>query len=346
MKQLFALLSLLLFFTHSAAENVLYLSYAKPTERVIKGEYFPLTIKLLSTIGRYDEIKYSFSNAQSINILHTTPFRIKEGKYYYDTFYFSAYAQNAATPLITATLDTQEASLESLPVEVVVLNPKKNYAHILADTFQVSNYKTTVYDQENNIVVFSANATRSNLSKFKFSGIKKQGFESKKFDINASSITYYAVIPKREDNLVFTYFNLQKQKFENVVIPIIVDDDRVSTQSNLKPLESKHQKIKLIAAAVVLALALALLLYKRNIFFIIMVIAPAYYIYITALPTEYICIKEGSPIQLLPMNNGTIFETTQTQLTLQAQGNVGDFTKVQLKNEKIGWVNHENICTP
>ncbi len=346
MRLLLAFFTLFLTFSSVQAEKVLYLSYDNPPERVIQGEYFPVTLKLLSTIKQYNDVEYSFYAAKDVKVLNKQPTRVKRGNHYYDTFYFLASKHLAEAPIITASLASYTITLNSLPLEVVILNPKKNYANILADNFIITNYKTTIYDQENNIVVFSANALRSDLSKFKFSNIKKQGFESKEFNIKAASMTYYAVINKKEDNLVFTYFNLLKQKFEKVIIPIIVDEDRVSTQSNLKPTESKHQKIKMIAAAVVLVIALGLLLYKRNIIFLILVIGPGYYLYITALPTEYVCIKSDTPIQLLPMQNGTVFETTTTELTLEAQGKVSHYTKVQLENKKIGWIEDENICTP
>jgi hypothetical protein len=346
MKFLHSFILLLLLLGTLHAEKVLYLTYENPPTRVVQGEYFPLTIKLLSTIGQYNSIHYSFSHAKKVTLLYKNPSRVKKGNYYYDTFYFTASSSAATTPKITATLHGNSASLKPLPLEVVILNPKKNYANVVADSFKVTKYKTTVYDKENNIVVFNAKTLRCNLSKFKLAKVKKQGFETKRFGIRAASMTYYAVIPKKDDNLIFTYFNLRKQKFEKVVIPIIVDDDRVSTQSNLKPKESKHQKIKMIAAGVVLLIALGFLLFKRNIWFILLVIAPGYYLYITALPTEYVCIKANSPIQLLPMQNGTVFEATTTELTLEAQAKVGEFTKVQLQNKKIGWVKDENICTP
>ncbi len=267
MKFLHSFVLLLLLLSTLHAEKVLYLTYEDPPTRVVQGEYFPLTVKLLSTIGQYNNIHYSFTKAKRVTVLHKSPSRVKKGNYYYDTFYLTASSRMATTPKITATLNGNHASLEPLPLEVVVLNPKKNYANVVADSFKITKYKTTVYDKENNIVVFNAKTLRCNLSKFKLPKIKKQGFETKRFGIRAASMTYYAVIPKEDDNLIFTYFNLRKQKFEKVVIPIIVDDDRVSTQSNLKPKEGKHKKIKMIAAGTVLVIALGFLLFKRNIWF-------------------------------------------------------------------------------
>ena len=347
MKPMQLLLVLFLAFTHAAAsEKVLYLSYEQAPKRVIKGEYFPITLKLLSTVGNYQKLQYRFTQAKGVTLLLQQPVRVKRGNYYFDTFYFSALKTSAATPKITAVLGSHQAVLPPLPLNVITLNPKKNFAHIIAETFTVSKYKTTIYNQEQNIVIFNAKATRCNLADFKLPHAIKQGFESKKFGVTASSMTYYAIIPKQDDNLVFTYFNLKKQQFEKVIIPIIVDDDRVSTQSGLTPVESKHQRIKLIAASVLLIVGIGLLLYKKNLLFVLLIAAPAYYIYITAMPTEYVCIKKGSPIQLLPMQNGTVFETAPEQLTLKSQGDVGNFTKVALQNKQIGWVHHENLCTP
>ncbi len=344
--RLLVLLTALLLYYAVASEKVLYVSYEEPPQRVVKGEYFPITLKVLSTIGAYDKLRYSFIGAKGVRLLLKQPQRVKRGNYYYDTFYFTASQQHAATPIITATLASHKATLPPIPLDVIILNPKRDYAYITADTFKILNYKTTIYDQAHNIVVFSAKATRCNLADFKLSHAIKQGFESKKFGITSSSMTYYAIIPKQDENLLFTYFNLRKQQFEKVIIPIIVDDDRVSTQSGLTPVESKHQRIKLIAATALLIVGISLLIYKRNLLFILLIILPAYYIYITAMPTEYVCIKQGSPIQLLPMNNGTVFETTSTQMTLEAQGEVGNFTKVELEDKKIGWVAHEHLCTP
>ncbi len=344
--RLLVLLTTLLLCYAVASEKVLYLSYEDPPQRVIQGEYFPVTLKVLSTIGAYDKLRYNFTGAKGVRLLSKQPRRVKRGNYYYDTFYCTASQTHAITPRITASLASHHASLNPLPLDVIVLNPKDDYAHILAETFSITNYKTTIYNQEHNIVVFSAKATRCNLANFKLSYALKQGFESKKFGITSSSMTYYAIIPKKDDNLIFTYFNLRKQQFEKVIIPIVVDDDRVSTQSGLTPVESKHQRIKLIAASILLVLGLGLLLYKKNLLFLLLIAAPAYYIYITAMPTEHVCIKQGSPIQLLPMNNGTVFETTSTQMTLEAQGEVGNFTKVELEDKKIGWVAHEHLCTP
>ena len=55
-------------------------------------------------------------------------------------------------------------------------------------------------------------------------------------------------------------------------------------------------------------------------------------------------LNPNSYIYLLPVKNGTIFETTQGVTYLMEEGNIKSHTKVKLLNNKIGWVKHEDLC--
>lgn len=63
------------------------------------------------------------------------------------------------------------------------------------------------------------------------------------------------------------------------------------------------------------------------------------------IPAKEVCIKEGAKLHLLPVDNGTIFETTTSKLMLTKEGSTKGYTKIKLTNEKIGWVNNEDICS-
>ena len=87
-----------------------------------------------------------------------------------------------------------------------------------------------------------------------------------------------------------------------------------------------------------------LFVFRRKIIYFIGVIIPALYIAYAAVPIEYACIKEGSPIYLLPMENSTTFEVTSKRLSLEVQGSITGFKKIKLENNKIGWVKNEDLC--
>ena len=330
--------------------KVLYLSYQETPKRVIKGEIFTITIKTLTTVDDFSDINYTFSNYEGVEILNTTPYRDYSSKYYYDTFYLLATQSDIKMPDITASLLNDSKSYRTTTLlgqklNVITLNPKADFSNIIANSFEVVEYKTTSYDKEHNIIVFVATAENSDIKAMHLNNAFKQGVESITDSYFDSKITYYAVIDKRIQNFSFSYFNLLKNRFIQIHIPIIVDDDSVTTQSDLKPKDQSHEKLKLSIAGGVALLGIILFLFKkRYIYFILILLPLAYIAYITT-PSKEVCIKEGSNIYLLPMRNGTIFETTQTKIHLQKEGNVKKFIKVKLTNNKIGWVRDEDICS-
>lgn len=331
--------------------KVIYLSYQDFPKRVLKGEIFTVTIKTLSTVKDFTDVTYELSNSVGLELLSNYPSRDMDARYYYETFYFLVTENIARLPDIEATLlnynDDQfkKTTLAGKKLNVVTLNPKKDFSNIIADSFELQEYKTTSYDQNNNIVIFTANATNCDIASFKFSNVLKQGAETIMESYIDSKITYFAVIDKDIEKFSFSYFNLKHNRFINVDIPIIVNDDSVTTQSDLKPKDQSHELLKMQIAAGVAIVGFVIILWRRKYIYLIFVLIPLGYIVYIGLPSKDVCIKEGSKIQLLPVKNGTIFETTPSVYHLQKEGDSKDFTKVKLKNEKIGWVKNEDICS-
>jgi hypothetical protein len=332
-------------------QKVLYLNYETTPTRVLKGEIFKVTIKSLSTTKDFTDIVYELSESYGLKLLNELPSREIISRYYYETFYFLVTSTDARLPDFTATLLTQDeiqhksTTIKGHKLNVINLNPKKDFSNILANSFQLNEYKTTSYDNRYNIVIFSATAKNCDITAFSLNNLYKQGVESLIESHLESKITYYAVIDKKMKKLSFSYFNLLRNKFLYVNIPIILDDDSVSTQSDLKPKNISHEKLKMsIAATVALILFFAILWRKKYIYLIFILFPIAYIIYIGS-PSEDICIKESSDIYLLPVSNGTIFDTTSISYTLKKEGKTKGWTKIQLENKKIGWIKDEDICS-
>lgn len=331
--------------------KILYLSYEKVPQRVLKGEIFPITIKTLSTIKNFVDITYELSNSEGLKLLSEFPSREIDSKYYYETFYFLVTSKNATLPNFKATLldynntPYRTTTLLGEKLNVIALNPQKDFSNIVADSFEIVEYKTTSYDITRNIVIFVATATNCNISALKLNGVFKQGIESLTESYLDSKVTYYAIIDKNIENLSFSYFNLTKNRFLPINIPIIVNDDSVTTQSDLKPKDQSREILKMSIAAIIAFGAFLMTLFrKRYIYMLIIVISLAYIAY-TAVPSKEVCIKQGSNIYLLPVANGTIFETTPSRYNLHKEDEVKGWIKVQLENKKIGWVRDEDICS-
>jgi uncharacterized membrane protein len=331
--------------------KVLYLSHTKTPSRILKGEIFAYTIKTLPTLQYFKDITYEQINGNGLNLLHSKPYRKKNDAYFYDTFYFLVTEHEAKIPDFVATIHTDDASvypsatLKGEKLNIVTLNPRKDFANIIADTFELVEYKTTSYDDKHNIIVFVAKATNCAISALELNGVYKQGVESISKSYFESKITYFVIVPKELENLNFSYFNLKTNNYALLNIPIIVDDDSVATQTDLKPKDFSKDMAKVSIALVIALIAAMLALWRKKYIYLIFLVVPLSYAAIIVAPAKDVCIKSGSAIYLLPMKNGTIFEITDTQIELQKEGNVDEFTKVKLRNEKIGWVKNEDICS-
>lgn len=330
--------------------KVLYLNFKSTSQRVIKGGIFPITIKTLSTIKEFSNITYELSNSEGLKLLNIKPYREKDSKYFYDTFYFVTTHSDANVPDFKATLigydntTYRDTTLSGFKLNVVTLNPKNNFANIVADNFELLEFKTTSYDDDHNIVVFVATAKNCDIASFELKNVYKQGIESITQSPFNSKLVYYGVIKKEIENLSFSYFNLLQNSFTSLNIPIIVDDDSVATQTDLKPKDQSHDRIKMLLASSIALIAFLLILWRKKYVYLVFILLPLAYIIYIATPSKEVCIKVGSKIYLLPVHNGTIFEKTNVVYHLQKEGSVKDFVKVKLKNEKIGWVKNEDIC--
>jgi hypothetical protein len=339
----------LLFASSLFANKVIYLSYDNIPKRVIQGEIFTVTLKALSTVKEFDDINYEFSNYQGVKLLDEVPFREQKGKYFYDTFHLLSTASYAKLPDVNATLIASQEYNSTLikgdKLNVIKLNTKRNFSNIIADNLELEEYKTTSYDNSHNIVVFVASAQNSDIKAMHFKNVFKQGVESANNSYISSRITYFVVIDKRLENFSFSYFNLKKNRYATIDIPIIVDDDSVSTQSDLKPKDQSHNLLKMYAAAAIAFIGFILVILRRSYIYLILIFLPLMYILYLSVPQKDICIKKGSDIHLLPIDNGTIFETTTVRYYLPKEGSTDNYIKVKLKNNKIGWVKNEDTCT-
>lgn len=334
----------------NATENTsgVVLEHSNTPSHLYIGEIFPLTLKLTPTEIASGNIEYTLQGEEGIRIFSQTPVRSVKGDAVYDTFYFLVQADAIRLPDITATATSTGALsnvLTGLAINASTLNPPSTYANVLADSFKVIDYKTTAYNQESNIVVFTVKATRCNIATFSLVNAIKQGFESKFPNVAESTMTYYAIIPNSEQTLDFTIFNLKKNRYESISIPIVVDDDAVSTQSDLSPTDARHTELKVGAAAIFAVICISLFYWRRSKWYLYASVLPLFYVIFALLPNSSVCVKKNAPVYLLPIKHGTIFETTPDEEKLEVENTVGEFTKVHLSNNKVGWVHERDLCS-
>lgn len=329
-------------------QGQLKLEFNNLPSRPYVGEIIAVNVKLTPVDLASGNVEYTLNNESGVRIFSDTPRRSVKEDGVFDTFYFLVQSQNIRLPDITATLTSTGAVSETLTgsaLSATTLSPPNGFANVLADKFEVINYKTTPYNNESNVVIFTVKASRCNISDFSIPNAIKQGFESKLSNVGESQMTYYAIIPNSEQNLVFSYFNLQKQRYEQVTVPIQVDDDTVSTgQSDLSPTDARHTELKIGGAVVTILIFFGMFYWRRNKWYLYFSALPMFYVVYVLLPNQSVCVKKDAPIYLLPIKNGTIFEMTLQEEHLEAEKEVGEFIKIHLSDDKVGWVNKRDIC--
>ena len=332
-------------------ERQLYVSVVSVPDSLFKGEIFSIELRAVVTTDGFDAFGYRFEGGYGVRLLSAEPIRGFANHTYRDLLYFKATASNLKLPDIIPVLkysdfyETRSDPLAFRPMKATVLNPPKDFCGILAERFSILHAKTTVYDRRSNIVVFMADANRSDLSDFTLPLASSQGFESIDNGLSGSAITYYAVIPSTAESLEFSYFNLTKRAYESIQIPIILTDDSVSTQSDLKPTEQGHQYLKTLISGTTAALFLILFIFRRHPFYLLLAVAFGAYTAWLGAPIRHVCIRKDAPIYLLPMRNATVFEIAPENYSLEVQGHIKGYTKVRLTNNNIGWVKDEDTCS-
>lgn len=330
--------------------KLLYQSYHELPKKLFKGQIFTLTIKALSAKEDYKSLHYDFSNAQGVRLLSEEKIREVIEPYFYDTFYFQVTDNYVKTPDVTTSLIFENYSgglqevLKGQRIDAVRLNPKKDFSQVLANNFTVIEYKTTQYDDKHNIIVFSVEAEMANLKDFSLKAAKKEGIDSYEEELPYSSFTYYCVVPKNLHELKFSYFNLNTRRFKDIIIPIIVENDQVSTQTDLAPTENTHDIKKITAFSLVSLFGLIMFIYRRRKLYLLVFIAPLFFIAKLMVPIKHVCVNADANVYLLPVSNGTVFEQTSYRFTTESLGETKEFTKIRMNNQQIGWVKNENLC--
>lgn len=332
-------------------ERDLYLSYESFPKELYKNQLFSVTAKIINTNETYHQLHRILASFDGIEILDENPSVAVKGYTTFETFYFKATKLLVKTPDLRYRLhrthdeEVTHKQLDGAFINAIELHHDEKFCHIIANSFEIISHKTTHYDNQNNIIVFSAVAQHANIEDFNITFASYQGFESYRYDLPNARMTYFAVIPKEMRHFTFNYFNLTTRSYEKISLGIHVHDDSVSTQMDLAPTQYTHSIEKLLLALAIAVMGAMLYFFtKQKWFFFIVAVAPLLYVAWIYLPSQEICVKADAKIHLLPMQHATVFEKSSITEYFQKLGEVGEYTKILLPNETIGWIKDEDVC--
>lgn len=349
---LIILLNIFLSINLFAAKN-LYLSYKKIPNQVYKNQKIEVIVKALITTDNFDGLSTSFSNSSNVTVLNANSvWRKVSNDTYENSYYFKAKSSNFKLPNINvklqvngSVLDESELSSPSIRYSDIGTGDTR-FSGVMADKFILKAYKTKQYNNKEALTIIDIDAQNSNLEDFKLQGITEQGVSAIKEEDGKQNLVYYFVTPIYEKKVVFTYYNLATKSFKDIKIPLILQNELVSTQTDLNPNDSTFERYKKIFAIVVFALFLILFVIKRNKILMILAVITFVIALLYNLPNSKGIVKKDSYVYILPTKNSTIFFKVDNNQKVEILQRKNGFIKVLgLDNDFIGWIKEESFGT-
>jgi len=329
------------------SEQLIYLNIETAPRKLYVGQIFPITIKVTS-LKREKRLEIRVEDGRNVTLVQEpTTFEPRAISRY--TYYFKATGSNVRLPdFIASYEDELERSyrIEGESLHAIRLNPPKDFCNVLAQSMELVNYQASTYTEESNILALQLKIAFGNYDDFRLKNSSNQGIDSYSGDLNETTLFYYAVFPAGTEQVTFSYFNLEKNRYEKFHVPIIVKRSSVSTQSNLDPQASEFTKFKIMATGFLIALWLVLWLTRRSWIYPLLILLAGGYLVTYLIPLKNVCIKPDSRLYLLPTNQSTSFITLYERTVAKEMNKNREYTKIQLPNNTIGWVKNEDLCTP
>jgi len=345
---LITLVTTSLFSNEEIESKELYLEYDSYPNRVFTGQNFEIKLKalILKDPDSYDKIVTTFTSEENITLLSTDVNWVKnKSSEYITTINYKIYDEEFILPKITLALSKDEEIVDFISVESpeikyekIAVN-QKLFSNVIAKKLEVLTAKTKQYT--NNILHTTINikAIDSNLEDFQLNSYEEeQGINSLNNNYPEQNLYYYVMIPSHTKEIKFNYYNTSTKEFVLMNIPIILDEELVSTQTELNPYNSSILIYKQVSAGILLCIFILLFVFtKKNIHLIFVTIAIGLLAYLF-MPNKKILLNKGINVYILPANNSTIFKRLESKKIVEIINEDNEFIKILFENESIGWI--------
>jgi len=327
----------LAFTTILSAQNEYKYSYMP--KKVYKNQLFPVTL-----VGPDDSPSLTFDTSSTIQPLFYKPLLVKNGNDTFYTFYFKAKNIDVRIPRLFIRSNTIQSSLENKTVILEVLKHNKTFSGVLAADMKIKNHQVSNYDGKNHIVTLSIEAYEANIEDMHLNTTSEFGVEEIRRANAKVTAEFFAVLPLTQEFLSFSYFNTIKKKYITLSVPVKVSNSSVTTQSDLNPKVDAFNQLKRYALIMFSLFFFIIFLWKRDFFYLILGVISLITLLTFYIPHKKICVKQGSPLYVIPTDTSTISTRISSKLDTMILGEHGAYKKVEYKRGIIGWIKNEDIC--
>jgi len=328
----------LLFFsvTFLTAQNEYVYSYMP--KKVYENQLFPVTV------SGPDHTLFTFDTSSPIQPLFKDPLIVRNGKDTFYTFYFKAKSVSMFIPMLFIDSVFDNVTLNEKQIPIMKLKKSSSFSSVLATNFKVKSQQVSNYDDKNHMVTLMVEAYEANLEDMTLNNVKEFGIDNLKREQAKVTAEFYAILPRTQKELVFSYYNTIKKKFIKIKIPVKVMNASVTTQSDLNPKVDAFERLKRYSLIALSLFFIIMFLWKRDFFYLILGVVSIIALLTFYIPHKKICVKQGSPLYILPTSTSTIGTRVENRLESMLLGERGKYKKIEYKKGIIGWIKNEDIC--
>ena len=213
----------------------------------------------------------------------------------------------------------------------------KDFCNVFAKDLKINHIIASKYDKEYNILSFTLNGKDANLKDFALH-LKDENLTI----ISPQKATFFSLVNNKIKNITFYYFNTRNDNYQKLIIPIIIKEETISTQTDLNPEENiVFTPVNILILSIIAILTIIFLVYQKIWLIFPPLILTGFLIY-TNLPKGEAYLSRGTKIYILPTKNSTVFYQAPIGTKVKILKITKNYTKVKIKN-KIGWVKNEDI---
>jgi len=315
--------------------------YSYVPKKVYKKQVFPISF-LTTTEASKKKIKFNFEGNKKPVL--SQPIIIHNGTKTFYTFYFKTTEKLFIIPKINITSNGKKQTLAGVKIPVKKLPHKSNFSGVIASGLKIKNHQVSIFDETTNLIAIAIEAHDANLEDIYVPEAMKDGVENIKRDGSKIEIHYYIVLPATQTSLTFSYFDTIKETFVERTIPIHLQDGSVAAQTDLNPKDDSFETLKKYLLTSLTLLFLLLFLWKRDFFYLILAVIAAAILLTFYTALAKVCIKEGSPLYIVPTSNSTTSIHIDQRFTTTKLAERNEFIKIEYKNGTVGWIKNEDLC--
>ena len=334
--------------TTQIKSKVLYAKYKSYPNIVYTKQRFDtvIDIQVLLDSNKTFSLSTEFTNMNNIQKLTTDMIWYGISKTKYETtIKYKVNNKRFKIPDITISLyDENDTLLDVAKLKSPKIIYRKiaidqqRYSNVIATSLKINSVKTKQYTNNQLLSLISISATNSNLEDFYLSKYTNQGSKDLSTKDDIQTLYYYVIIPSHTQSIKFEYYNSKLNEFVLVELPISLEEELVSTQTDINPYQNNSGFYKKIGLIIVVFIFLMIYFFSKRKIYLFVAIFFMTFLVTMMIPNDKIVLSKGTKVYILPTQNSTVYKILKHSREVEVLIKQKYFTKVLFEDNQLGWI--------